>query len=99
MVHQADAEMDDRMRRAACLMLRSVAPLVASLDKLKYLPIDPEEHPYPTTGGRGALALAAAAPALESGAGLEGQEMQLRSVAALATSTAVGVGSPSSRVT
>lgn len=87
------------MRRAASLMLRSVAPLVASLDKLKYLPIDPEEHPYPTAGARGALELAASAPALESGVGLEGQERQLRSAAALATHTSTSVGSPSYLVT
>jgi len=45
-VHQVDAELDERLQAAECLMLRSVAPLVATLDKLRYLPIDLEEAPY-----------------------------------------------------
>ena len=58
MIHRTDAELDQRLRAASCLMLRSVAPLVASLDKLKHLPIDDEEQPYATAAGRGAVGLA-----------------------------------------
>jgi hypothetical protein len=46
-VHEVDAHIDQRIQAAEGLMLRSVAPLIATLDKLKYLPIDPEESPYP----------------------------------------------------
>jgi hypothetical protein len=71
-VHQADADLDERMRRASCLMLRCVAPLVASLDKLKYLPIDTEEHPYLTPAGH-AHAAAASVPKRSEEAASPGQ--------------------------
>ncbi len=45
-VHAADMSLDERLQGAECVMLRSVAPLVATLDKLKFLPIDLEEAPY-----------------------------------------------------
>ena len=71
-MHQADADLDERLRRASCLMLRSVAPLVASLDKLKYLPIDAEEHPYLTPAGH-AHAAATSAPKRSEEAASPGQ--------------------------
>lgn len=84
-LHQADMDLDERLRRASCIMLRSVAPLVASLDKLKYLPIDAEEHPYLTPAARAAAAGAAKAggghPAGEGGDGAEAA--RLRSPASL----------------